>query len=612
MATEAGELIVKISADVSNIKSQLSQMSSNVQDFSTSTITKGVLIGTTFTELGKAAIRFGVDSVKAFGQQEAAMARLQRQVGVDTARAFSEYAGELQKTTTFTDESIVAMQSQLANFGLLPGSIQDATKPLLDYAAATGKTLPEAAAVLTKALSGNSRELKQMGLDLNVSDGRAGNLDKSIQFLTNRFHGMSEQLKGTAIGTIENFNNRIQELKESVGKDLVTAIDFWRPKAEAMISIMERITGSARNDLSVRELGIKKLQSEAETLKLALQGNIEYRNTIAATQGVAASGDEAMRDRLKMVTDQIKLLKQQGTEEKKLAVDTRKGLQQVRTEAQDAAEAKISALKMELQVSEEVMRRQAEMSTLVTQKKIMDSQMELIQMQADQTQITVITQTETQKRLLQSQMLYEANASYSDQLKVKLADDMARNTTAWVDMTTTMIDSFASATARMIMEGGKFSQVVQQLWMQLAEMVIQQILRMIAQWLVWQAMTGGAGGFAGGFLGRGAAGGMINEPSMILGMKSGTAILAGEAGPEAFGPAGTVNSLNSGSAARSSGGGGGGGGGTSVTVNITGQFIEGSPTKWQRLIQERIAPEIRRTAMKDPNSLITRKRGSLS
>jgi hypothetical protein len=112
-----------------------------------------------------------------------------------------------------------------------------------------------------------------------------------------------------------------------------------------------------------------------------------------------------------------------------------------------------------------------------------------------------------------------------------------------------------------------------------------------------------------------ASGGVIAEPSIITGMRSGKSFVAGEAGNEAVVPLKEMTHAGSNRQMDMRGFGslaGSGGGGMSVTVNISGQFIEGDQSKWQSLIKNKIVPEIRRWTQSNPNGPFERKRGSLT
>ena len=182
--------------------------------------------------------------------------------------------------------------------------------------------------------------------------------------------------------------------------------------------------------------------------------------------------------------------------------------------------------------------------------------------------------------------------------------DIAKNISSQV------FTQFGNGIADMIMKGKRFSDVMKEIWKDLARAIIAEIVKMIAKWLVFLALKAATGGGAGLFFQHG---GIISEPTLLIGMRSGARGIAGEAGPEVIQPIG-----QGGLRPFSPGGTGGlspafAGADDSqvnVTVNITGQFIEGNESKWQELIRQRIVPEIRRFTMTSPIGPFTRRRGA--
>ena len=190
----------------------------------------------------------------------------------------------------------------------------------------------------------------------------------------------------------------------------------------------------------------------------------------------------------------------------------------------------------------------------------------------------------------------------------------------WRDFGGEMINqvsaNFGEGMADMILEGKKFSDVMKGIWKSLARAIISEIARIIVKILIMNAIRRVAGG-PFGFLGGGAHGGIIGEPSIIQGLNTGRSALVGEAGPEVIVPAksgtgggglqltppGVAGSL-------AAGGSSGGSGGINLTLNISGNFIEASPAKWAAMFREKLLPEIRRFTMIAPTSPFTRRRGA--
>ena len=196
-------------------------------------------------------------------------------------------------------------------------------------------------------------------------------------------------------------------------------------------------------------------------------------------------------------------------------------------------------------------------------------------------------------------------------------------TTSTADMTdfavsqiNTIFTSFGQGIADVILEGKNFKDVMTDIFKSLARAIIAQISAMIAKLLIFLALRAATGGqaFAGtsiaDVVGFAQGGGFIGEPSIVRGLRSGKTMAAGEAGAEAIVPLGGMAQGTNRPAPGIGAAIGAGGGGTNITVNISGQFIEGNEAKWQNLIRSKIVPEIRRFTMVTPVGPFTRRRGA--
>jgi phage-related minor tail protein len=105
---------------------------------------------------------------------------------------------------------------------------------------------------------------------------------------------------------------------------------------------------------------------------------------------------------------------------------------------------------------------------------------------------------------------------------------------------------------------------------------------------------------------------MINEPSIVTGLKSGKRILAGEAGAEAIIPMGKGGAGGNKTASEmgTSFAGAFDQGAPNITIQINGQFLEGNENQWQRMFREKLLPEIRRSTMSNPTGNFLRRRGA--
>lgn len=180
--------------------------------------------------IGALAVKFGKDSVTAFVEAEQAQNRLQA--------AFDKFPGladtnisrlnrlnaTLAQKTKFDDDATASGQAVLAQFGVTGRQLERLTPLLQDYAARTGKDLPTAAQDLGKAILGQGRALKTIGLNFEDTGSRAGNLSQLMGGLRSQVGGFAAKEGQTAAGQAAILRNQFGELQEEAGSKLVPAL----------------------------------------------------------------------------------------------------------------------------------------------------------------------------------------------------------------------------------------------------------------------------------------------------------------------------------------------------------------------------------------------------
>jgi phage-related minor tail protein len=203
---------------------------------------------------------------------------------------------------------------------------------------------------------------------------------------------------------------------------------------------------------------------------------------------------------------------------------------------------------------------------------------------------------------------------------------------AWTDfhkvmqnLTQQTFDNFGKAMADVIVDSKSFSDAMKGIWKSLIKSLISEIIALIAKLIVALALKSalGLGGATVGaaasniasltkIAGKAASGAMINEPSLVTGLKSGKTILAGEAGAEAIVPlgGGSGGANKTAQEMGTSFAGAMDSGGVTLNVSISGQFLEADESVWQRMFRDKILPEIRRATMSNPTGNFIRRRGA--
>ena len=192
--------------------------------------------GSAFDSLGKKAIAalsvgavvaFGVESVKAFAEAEAAQNQLQQAFAKFPALADSSFESltrlndEMQDKAAIDADSLTAADAVLARFELTGQEIENLTPLLVDYATVSGKDAPAAAEALGKALMGNARALKELGIEFKPTGDRARDLATLMGLLQEKVGGAGEAFAQTAQGKLQAFNLAIEDIQEAVGEALV-------------------------------------------------------------------------------------------------------------------------------------------------------------------------------------------------------------------------------------------------------------------------------------------------------------------------------------------------------------------------------------------------------
>jgi len=133
------------------------------------------------------------------------------------ADALRELNTQLQRKTKFDDDAFAAGQSTLAQYGLTEKQLKDITPLLADFAAKTGTDLPTAAEQLGKAILGQGRALKAVGIDFVDTGSAAGNFEQIMAGLRSQVGGFAESEGATFVGQLEILKNGFGEIKEKIG-----------------------------------------------------------------------------------------------------------------------------------------------------------------------------------------------------------------------------------------------------------------------------------------------------------------------------------------------------------------------------------------------------------
>lgn len=280
-----------------------------------------------FAAVSAAATIFIKQSIEAYSTAEDAQAGLNyayqkfpalADVSIDALR---EYNSELQRKSRYDDDAIATGQTVLAQFGLTGQQLRELTPLMLDYAARTGKDMRIAAEDLGKAILGQGRALKVLGVDFKDTGDRTKNYQQLVDGLSATIGGFAENESKTAAGQLAILKNAYGDLQEVVGEKLMPVLTdligvgtdavewamenqgaaaalagtvFTLSAGLAVAANWERIAATARTVHVAATWAYTKAQQAgnavlAEFTGLRIAGNAATAQAIAAVNGLTAA-----------------------------------------------------------------------------------------------------------------------------------------------------------------------------------------------------------------------------------------------------------------------------------------------------------------------------------
>lgn len=170
------------------------------------------------------------DSVAAYAEAEQSQLQLQDaftrfpKLADTNIASLQELNSELMKKTKFDDDAIASGQAVLAQFNLTGKQLKSVTPLLLDYASKTGQDVPSAAGKLGKAFLGNTKALKELGINYKSTGDQAKDTENIIKLLSGAVGGFAEKEGKTAAGRAEILKNTFGEIQEEIGKKVLPVL----------------------------------------------------------------------------------------------------------------------------------------------------------------------------------------------------------------------------------------------------------------------------------------------------------------------------------------------------------------------------------------------------
>lgn len=221
---------VQFTGDTSGLNRAALQSGRAMDGWRTKVARFGAIAAGVAATAGIALFQLAKSSVKAFAASEEAQTKLADAFTRFPALADTNIAKlqALNKTlmakVKFDDDALAAGQAQLAQFKLTGRQVEQLTPLLADFAAKTGMDLPAAANVFGRAMLGQGRGLKAVGINFKDTGTTAGNFAQLVDGLNDKVGGFAEKQGKTAAGQAAILNNQWGEIQETIGKKLIPVL----------------------------------------------------------------------------------------------------------------------------------------------------------------------------------------------------------------------------------------------------------------------------------------------------------------------------------------------------------------------------------------------------
>ena len=187
-------------------------------------------LGKTFAGVfgARALFNYSKKAVQAFAEDEKAAKALEIQLR-NTGFAFAapeveNYIANLQRTTGVLDDQLRPAFQQLLTVTGSVSKSQEALNTALNISAATGKSVEQVSAALTRGYSGNTTGLSRLGAGISKATLKAGKMEDILAELNAKFAGQASARLDTYAGKMDLLKVAAEDASETIGKSLLDAI----------------------------------------------------------------------------------------------------------------------------------------------------------------------------------------------------------------------------------------------------------------------------------------------------------------------------------------------------------------------------------------------------
>lgn len=229
--------------------------------------------------------------------------------------AIRQFADEIARTTTFTDDAVVSAAALIAQVGQLGGpKLIQATQAAVELSSVLGRDLQQSALLLARGAAGATEAFSRFGIVVKTTGTDAEKFDQILGQISAKFAGRAAADARTFGGAIEQLKNSWKEFLETVGGTIVVFEPVLRTltaalqKANQLLGI-ETVKSSLDARAALKEVSKAfddVVQSQRELSPVSLKaisegGDVkeafeqQMKSAVAAAERVAAQAHIAIK-----------------------------------------------------------------------------------------------------------------------------------------------------------------------------------------------------------------------------------------------------------------------------------------------------------------------------
>jgi hypothetical protein len=227
----AKSVSVTVTGNTAPLRKNLKQATQELSTFAKAQQGFGNIAQLGYAIAGASVVKFGAQLVKAALDDEKSQALLRASIAktgfaTEEATASAEaYVKQLSLSSNIADDDL---RPALATLTRATGDVTRAQTLLTlstEIATATGKDLASVSIAVAKASLGSTTALGKLGVPLSEGAKQSGNFALAFEELNKQFSGSNAAALNTTAGKVENLSIRFNELKETLGAQLLPTVD---------------------------------------------------------------------------------------------------------------------------------------------------------------------------------------------------------------------------------------------------------------------------------------------------------------------------------------------------------------------------------------------------